>query len=86
IFWIGVMSIASLDLGYTNGVNFLIFFVSLLTTVLVTDVVKAYLADKLRRLVTNRLMKIMNVTLGILLIGFGIRLIMIAQTFSDLIL
>ncbi|MCB0488711.1 MAG: LysE family transporter [Cyclobacteriaceae bacterium] len=86
IFWIGVMSIASLDLGYTHGINFLIFFVSLLATVLLTDVVKAYLADKLRRLVTNRLMKIMNVTLGILLIGFGVRLIMLAQTFSDLVL
>jgi threonine/homoserine/homoserine lactone efflux protein len=85
IFWIGVVSIASLDLGYTSGVNFGIFFLSLLLTVLFTDVAKAYLADKLRNLVTPRFMTIMNVTLGVLLIVFGSRLLMIAQTF-DLVL
>lgn len=82
IFWIGVVSIASLDLEYTSGVNFSIFFMSLLLTVLLTDVAKAYLADKLRNLVTSRFMTIMNVALGIILIVFGSRLIMIAQTFE----
>lgn len=82
VFWIGVVSIASLDLGYTSGMNFAIFFLSLLLTVLFTDVAKAYLANKLRSLVTARFMIIMNVTLGILLIVFGSRLLMIAQTFE----
>ena len=87
VFWIGVVSIASLDLGYSDGFDFFIFFISLLLTVLATDVAKAYLADKLRSLVTTRFMTIMNVTLGIILIVFGGRLIMIAQTFTaDLIL
>lgn len=82
IFWIGVVSIASLDLEYTNGVSFAIFFTSLLLTVLFTDVAKAYLADKLRSLVTSRFMTIMNVTLGVILIVFGSRLLMIAQSFE----
>ncbi|MEQ8363626.1 MAG: LysE family transporter [Cyclobacteriaceae bacterium] len=82
IFWIGAISIASLDLGYSGGFTLLIFLTSLLTTVLITDVAKAYLADKLRSLVTPRFMTIMNVTLGVLLIMFGGRLIMIAQTFT----
>ncbi len=87
IFWIGVISIASLDLGYTGGFMPIVFLTSLLGTVLITDVAKAYLADKLRNLVTTRLLKIMNVTLGVLLIIFGGRLIMIAQTFTaDLVL
>ena len=83
IFWIGVVSIASLDLGYTSGLNYSIFFISLLATVLFTDVVKAYLANKLRSLVTRRFMTIMNVTLGILLIVFGSRLLMVAQSFTE---
>lgn len=82
VFWIGVISIASLDYGYTRGVNFIIFFVSLLATVLITDILKAYLADKLRSLVTPRLLMVMNVTVGIALIIFGGRLIMIAQNFT----
>lgn len=86
IFWIGVVSIASLDLGYTSSYHFILFFASLLGTVLFTDIAKAYLADKLRNLVTNRFLKIMNIALGILLIAFGGRLLMVAKTFSDLVL
>lgn len=86
IFWIGVVSIASLDMGYTSGYSFILFFGSLLATVLFTDVTKAYLADKLRNIVTNRFLRIMNIALGILLILFGGRLLMIAKTFSELIL
>lgn len=86
IFWIGVVSIASLDLGYTSGSSFFLFFISLLATVLLTDVAKAYLADKLRSLVTHRFLKLMNVALGILLIIFGSRLIMLAQSVGELVL
>jgi len=82
IFWIGAISIATLDLGYAGGFNLVIFLISLLTTVLITDVAKAYLADKLRSLVTPRFLTVMNVALGILLIIFGGRLIMIAQSFT----
>lgn len=82
IFWIGVVSIATLDLEYTSGINFAIFFTSLLLTVLFTDLAKAYLADRLRSLVTSRFMTIMNVTLGIILIVFGSRLLIIAQSFE----
>ncbi|MBZ0244808.1 MAG: LysE family translocator [Cyclobacteriaceae bacterium] len=82
IFWIGAISIASLDFGYSGAGTLIVFLASLLITVLVTDVAKAYLADKLRSMVTPRFMTIMNVTLGILLIVFGGRLVMIAQTFT----
>jgi threonine/homoserine/homoserine lactone efflux protein len=81
IFWIGAISVASLDFGYSRGYEFFIFFSIVLITVLGTDILKAYLADKLRRLVTRRLMMIMNVILGICLIIFGARLIFLACTF-----
>ncbi len=81
IFWIGTISIASIDFGYTRGFEFFIFFAAVLATVLLTDILKAYLADKLRRLVTKRLMMIMNVLVGVCLIIFGGRLILLADTF-----
>ncbi len=76
LFWLGTISIASLDFGYIKGYEFFIFFASLLITVLATDILKAYLADRLRTLVTQRLLTIMNVLLGIAMIGFGCRLIL----------
>lgn len=81
IFWIGAISIASLDFGYTKGIEFFIFFATVLGTVLLTDVLKAYLADKLRSLITHRLMTIVNVVVGICLIVFGVRLIWTAADF-----
>jgi len=81
IFWIGTISVASIDFGYSKGFEFLIFFSAVLATVLITDIFKAYLADKLRRLVTRRSMMIMNIIVGICLIIFGSRLIILADTF-----
>jgi threonine/homoserine/homoserine lactone efflux protein len=83
IFWIGAISIASLDFGYSNGIEFFIFFSAVLGTVLFTDVLKAYLADKLRNLITHRLMVIINIVVGICLIIFGARLIWTAGDFLN---
>jgi threonine/homoserine/homoserine lactone efflux protein len=75
IFWVGTISLASIDFGYTRGSQFFIFFSSLLSTVLLTDILKAYLAGKLRTLVTPRFLKIMNIILGIALAFLGVRLL-----------
>lgn len=81
IFWIGTISVASIDFGYSKGFEFFIFFSVVLATVFTTDILKAYLADKLRRLVTQRSMMIMNIFVGVCLIIFGSRLILLADTF-----
>jgi threonine/homoserine/homoserine lactone efflux protein len=81
VFWIGAISIASLDFGYAKGLEFFIFFSTVLGTVLATDILKAYLADKLRALITHRLMAIINVVVGICLLVFGVRLIWTAGDF-----
>lgn len=81
VFWIGAISVASLDFGYTQGYEFLLFFGIVLATVLATDLIKAYLADKLRRLVTQRLMMILNIVVGICLFAFGVKLWLMADTF-----
>jgi len=75
LFWLGAISIASVDFGYSKGIQFFIFFAAVLGTVLITDLLKAYLANKLRRLVTPRTMMYLNIIVGIILMVFGGRLI-----------
>ncbi len=79
VFWIGTISIATIDFGYSTGLEFFIFFTALLLTVLATDITKAFLAHKLRRLITHRFLLIMNIVVGICLIAFGVRLLMMAE-------
>jgi threonine/homoserine/homoserine lactone efflux protein len=79
VFWIGTISVATIDFGYSTGFEFFIFFMALLMTVLATDITKAFLADKLRRLITHRFLMIMNIVVGIFLIGFGVRLLYMAK-------
>ncbi|CAN5586646.1 LysE family transporter [soil metagenome] len=81
-FWIGTVSLATINYGYSKPGEFALFFGVLLGTVLSTDILKAYLADKLRRLLTQRSLKIMNIVLGIALIFFGARLVWFAKTIT----
>jgi threonine/homoserine/homoserine lactone efflux protein len=80
IFWLSTISIASLDFGYDKGIEFFLFFMAVLITVLVTDLLKAYLAHKLGTLITPRSIMITNVVLGIVMIVFGLRLILQSKT------
>jgi threonine/homoserine/homoserine lactone efflux protein len=82
IFWIGTVSYATINFGYGQAGDFSLFFASMLVTILTTDIVKAYLADKLRQLLTHRSLMIMNTVLGLALIVFGCKLIYQAKTFS----
>lgn len=81
-FWIGAVSIATIDFGYSKLGEFVLFFGSVLATVLTTDILKAYLADKLRRIITPRSLMVMNIILGVMLIFFGCRLILLAKTLT----
>jgi len=85
IFWIGTISIATIDFGYSTGFEFFIFFTALLVTVLATDIIKAFLADKLRKLITHKFLAIMNVIVGICLIAFGVRLLLMAENGLQLV-
>jgi threonine/homoserine/homoserine lactone efflux protein len=83
IFWIGTLSFATIDFGYAKGYELFIFFATLLITVLATDLLKAFLADKLRALITPKFLMVMNVAVGICLIVFGARLLLMAKTAFD---
>jgi len=74
-FWVATVSLATTRLGYSSSNDALIFFGSIVCTVFTTDIIKAKLADKLRMLVTPRLIRIMNIVLGLVLVVFAGRLI-----------
>lgn len=80
LFWIGTLSAATLDFGYTTGYEFFILFTSLLITVFFTDIIKAYLADRLRKIMTARILVILNIIVGLCLLVFGVRLLMMTKT------
>jgi threonine/homoserine/homoserine lactone efflux protein len=73
-FWIGTMGVAT-ALGYTSPAMASVFFGSIVITVFITDMIKAKLSDKLRVLLTARTMKIMNLLVGVVMFGFGLKLI-----------
>lgn len=78
IFWLGTVGLATTKLGYSTPQKAIPFFASIVSTVLVTDVVKAKLADKLRRLLTPTFIRRLNLVLGLVLLLFGLRLIYFA--------
>jgi len=70
-FWIGIVSSVSLDYTSNEAVS---FFVVLVATVFIVDILKSYFAVKLAQIVTPRFMKIMNRVVGVALILFSLRL------------
>jgi threonine/homoserine/homoserine lactone efflux protein len=80
LFWIGTLSAATLDFGYTTGYEFFILFTSLLVTVFATDIIKAYLADRLRKIMSAKILVILNIIVGLCLLLFGVRLLLMTKT------
>lgn len=74
-FWIATVSLATTSLGYNSTNNVLIFFSTIVCTVFATDIIKAKLADKLRVLITPKVIRMMNIVLGLVLVVFAGRLI-----------
>ena len=75
VFWLGTVGVATTKLGYSTPMKAVPFFAAIVSTVFVTDLIKAKLADKLRRLMTQKFIRNLNVILGLVLLIFGCRLI-----------
>jgi threonine/homoserine/homoserine lactone efflux protein len=75
IFWLGTVGVATTKLGYSTPDKAIPFFASIVSTVFFTDVLKAKLADNLRRLLTPMFIRNLNILLGLVLLIFGLRLI-----------
>jgi threonine/homoserine/homoserine lactone efflux protein len=75
-FWVATVGVATTQFGYTSPREIVAYFSSIVLTVFATDLIKAKLADKLRVLITPRFIRILNIVLGIVLVGFACRLIL----------
>lgn len=82
IFWLGMVSLATTDFGYTSTSSVVTFFGSIVVTVFLTDLLKAKLADKLRKILTPHFIRIMNILLGLVMVLFGGRLLFFADKVS----
>ncbi len=74
IFWISVVSAVHSNYG-DNTIYLGAFFVSTMATVFTTDVLKSYLAHRIKRLIRPRTMVIINRVVGIVLIILGLVLL-----------
>lgn len=79
IFWLGAVGVATTKFGYSIPQRAVPYFGAIVSTVFVTDVIKAKLADRLRLLLTARFIRNLNIILGIVLLIFGGRLILLAR-------
>ncbi len=82
VFWVGVVSA-----NYTtkNGLNLGLeytFFAAMLLFVFASDLLKCYIADKIRNFLTVRILHIVNIIFGVILIGLGVFLFI--NTLNDI--
>jgi threonine/homoserine/homoserine lactone efflux protein len=84
LFWIGTVSFATSEFGYNTPGKAIPYYAAIVVTVFTTDVIKAKLADRLRVVLTQRVIRILNIVLGIAMIIFGTRLILNAEDLTKL--
>ncbi len=76
IFWIGVASLAQVDYG-NSQTDKIAFFSGIIVMVYSSDILKSYLANRLRTVVTTSVVSKFNKVLGVFLIASGIWLVII---------
>lgn len=74
LFWVGIIGFVSVNHDY-SFTDQAIFFGGVLTTILSMDLGKAFLANRLRTVITPKSILIMNRSVGIILILFGLRIL-----------
>lgn len=74
IFWIGVSGAISAKNNFTEP-NIIVFYIVVLITVLTTDLIKAWLASRLKRLLKPGVLLWINRASGAGLMIFGIRMV-----------
>lgn len=70
LFWITVAVGMSSNLQTKE--NIFVFFTATLTTLLTTDILKCFIAHKIKRLLSARVMFLINRIVGLILLGFGV--------------
>jgi threonine/homoserine/homoserine lactone efflux protein len=78
-FWLATVGVATSEFNYDETREILIYFSAVVGTVFTTDVIKAKLADKLRILITPRVIRLLNIILGLVLVIFAGQLILFPE-------
>jgi threonine/homoserine/homoserine lactone efflux protein len=73
IFWLSVIGVVKLKEEYSFS-HVAVFFGSLLTTVFGIDLLKSYVAQKIKALLNAKVLLWMNRILGLILFGIGVRM------------
>jgi threonine/homoserine/homoserine lactone efflux protein len=73
-FWLGVVGLVTVKENYTKT-HEIIFFGSTLLIVLSTDLLKCYVAQKIKKILQPNVMLWLNRIIGIVLVGFGVNMI-----------
>jgi threonine/homoserine/homoserine lactone efflux protein len=71
IFWITCVATTSSNYG-GNKSSIFVFFLGVFVTVLIFDILKSWGASSLKRFFTERMMKIFNQVIGVILMIFGL--------------
>jgi len=74
LLWIGIVGTTQVNFSFSAQSN-LLFFLSTLATMFVLDMIKAYLADKLRTWFAGDRLMVLNQVFGVILIFISLRLI-----------
>lgn len=74
VFWVSIIGLVASNYDYSFNQQ-VYFFAGVLTTILSTDIIKAFLAYRLRAAVTPKKILILNRSVGIILILFGCQMI-----------
>ncbi|WP_317173411.1 LysE family translocator [Echinicola arenosa] len=77
LFWISVAGLVQLRTRYTP-IDIFLYYLGVLLTVFSIDLVKAYIAKKLSKFITPKLMLNMNRIVAVVLVVFGVRLLKFA--------
>lgn len=74
VFWVSIIGVVATKYDYPMESQ-ISFFAGVLTTILTTDIIKAFVAHRLRSVITPKKILILNRSVGIILILFGFRMI-----------
>lgn len=74
IFWLGVVSLGTTKYQFTPVKTFT-FLCGILGTVLITDIIKSYIAIKIRKILNPETLLLVNRIAGVIIVLFGLSLV-----------
>jgi len=84
VFWLGIIALAASNYDFTTNEE-KYFFAGVLSTILVSDILKVFVSYRLRQFVTERRIKLINRVVALVIIVFGCQMLyFLITTYSGL--